>query len=515
VDFFRGTTRIGTDTNAPYSVVLNNVPFGTYVFTALAVDSGGSIAVSNPVIVRVDNPPSVALTAPAENSAFLPGADIPIAASASDSDEVVRKVEFFAGGTLIGTKALAPYQITWRGVAPGHYSLTARATDLVGLVTTSAPVVIAVGSAPTVAIVAPNPGAVVKGGTITVTALASDSDGAVAKVEFFDGGSLVGTATTSSGNSTYSTTLSNLALGSHTLIARATDDQGFSTSSIAVPVIVTSAVAQIYYIHTDHLNTPRMIANQAGTAAWRWDQSESFGDSVPNVDPGSDGIAFDFPLRFPGQYFDKETNLAYNYFRDYNSGTGMYIEPEPLGLRGDINLYRYARNNVLGVIDSDGQAPVIQIPGSSGSVGISASIPVFGPISLGGGTGLTLRRCCSASGGVKCCSAGGQVFNELLWTARFGVGAGISVQPTASGRGTISLIQIGGLPLCSPSVSDTFLGSIDVAVGPFSGRYNGGSGIISGGLSPGGTGASIIINMFERTVAIAQTPTGECCSPKR
>src|SRR5437773_86841 len=64
--------------------------------------------------------------------------------------------------------------------------------------------------------------------------------------------------------------------------------------------------AAVYYIHPDHLNTPRMIANSTGTTVWRWDQGEPFGNDVPNNNPSGAG-AFDFPLRFPGQYFDRET----------------------------------------------------------------------------------------------------------------------------------------------------------------------------------------------------------------
>ena len=360
VDFFRGTTRVGTDTSAPYGVVLNNVPVGTYVFTALAIDSGGSVAISDPVVVRVDSPPSVALTTPTNNSTFVPGADIPVAASASDLDEIVRKVEFFAGDTLIGTQVLAPYQITWSNVPSGRYRLTARATDLAGLVTTSTPVMITVGSAPTVAITSPTPGAIVKGGTITVTAQANDSDGSVVKVEFFDGGSLVGTATASPGGPNYSAPLSNLAVGPHTFTVRATDDQGFSSTSNPVPITVTAAMAQMYFIHTDHLNTPRMIASQSGTTVWQWDQQEPFGNNVPNADPNGDGAAFDFPLRFPGQYSDRETSLAYNLFRHYDRAIGRYIESDPLGQNGDPSLFAYANNNPLTYVDPDGKLSLVQ-----------------------------------------------------------------------------------------------------------------------------------------------------------
>jgi len=44
---------------------------------------------------------------------------------------------------------------------------------------------------------------------------------------------------------------------------------------------------------------------------WQWDQQEGFGDNPADEGAGANGIAFEsfFPLRFPGQYFDKETNL--------------------------------------------------------------------------------------------------------------------------------------------------------------------------------------------------------------
>jgi RHS repeat-associated protein len=73
--------------------------------------------------------------------------------------------------------------------------------------------------------------------------------------------------------------------------------------------------------HVDHLNTPRLVANSTGTAVWRWDQQEPFGVNVPDENPSGLG-AFEFPLRFPGQYADKETNLYYNYFRDYDAVVG-------------------------------------------------------------------------------------------------------------------------------------------------------------------------------------------------
>ena len=58
----------------------------------------------------------------------------------------------------------------------------------------------------------------------------------------------------------------------------------------------------------------------------------------------------------PGQYFDQETNLHYNYFRDYDPTTGRYIESDPIGLRSGPNTYAYVGNNALRWMDPFGLA---------------------------------------------------------------------------------------------------------------------------------------------------------------
>ena len=90
-----------------------------------------------------------------------------------------------------------------------------------------------------------------------------------------------------------------------------------------------------------YLNTPRLIANQLQQVVWRSDNTEPFGDSAPNENPTNLGT-FTFPLRFPGQYYDQETGLSQNYFRDYSPLEGRYIQFDPIGLRGGINGYKYA-----------------------------------------------------------------------------------------------------------------------------------------------------------------------------
>ncbi|SEB18877.1 RHS repeat-associated core domain-containing protein, partial [Marinobacterium iners] len=66
------------------------------------------------------------------------------------------------------------------------------------------------------------------------------------------------------------------------------------------------------------------------------------------VAPGS---ILTFNLRFPGQYFDSETGLHYNYYRDYDPATGRYIESDPIGLAGGLNSYAYVQNNPANWLD--------------------------------------------------------------------------------------------------------------------------------------------------------------------
>ena len=114
----------------------------------------------------------------------------------------------------------------------------------------------------------------------------------------------------------------------------------------------------IYYIHTDQLNTPRVITDSTNTVVWRWD-SDPFGTTAANDDPDLDGVKFTYNLRFPGQYYDQETGLNYNYFRDYDPGTGRYVESDPIGLGGGLNTYAYVGNNPLSYIDPTGLSTAV------------------------------------------------------------------------------------------------------------------------------------------------------------
>jgi RHS repeat-associated protein len=136
---------------------------------------------------------------------------------------------------------------------------------------------------------------------------------------------------------------------------------------------------------------------------WRWDQQEPFGVSVPDENPSGLG-AFEFPMRFPGQYADKETNLHYNYFRDYDPSIGRYIESDPIGLKAGLNTYAYVAGNPFSYFDLDGlkvrlicrpvDGPIVRsvydhcfVHVSCPAEGIDKTLSLFGTFPYVGSTG--------------------------------------------------------------------------------------------------------------------------------
>lgn len=113
----------------------------------------------------------------------------------------------------------------------------------------------------------------------------------------------------------------------------------------------------VFYVHTDHLNAPTKVTRPTDNAViWRWDH-DPYGNGMPNQDPDGNGLQLTMNLRFPGQYYDSETGLLYNWNRYYDPSTGRYIESDPIGLYGgSFSTYSYANNNPVSFTDPTGLA---------------------------------------------------------------------------------------------------------------------------------------------------------------
>lgn len=114
------------------------------------------------------------------------------------------------------------------------------------------------------------------------------------------------------------------------------------------PLFQRTQTNQIYYYQNDHLGTPQQMLASNGAVVWQANYM-AFGEADILIHTVENN------LRFPGQYFDGETKLHYNYFRDYDPAIGRYIQSDPIGLGGGINNYGYAAQNALIYIDPDGR----------------------------------------------------------------------------------------------------------------------------------------------------------------
>lgn len=112
----------------------------------------------------------------------------------------------------------------------------------------------------------------------------------------------------------------------------------------------------VYYVETDELGSPRQVILPGATTAndtiaWSWDYfaaNSAFGENAQNR------VSASMYLRFPGQHYDNETGLHYNYFRDYEPGTGRYTEPDKVLDTVPRGLFPYTSSNPLTRYDSFG-----------------------------------------------------------------------------------------------------------------------------------------------------------------
>lgn len=121
------------------------------------------------------------------------------------------------------------------------------------------------------------------------------------------------------------------------------------TALFAATIYLVSpfAHAATYYFHNDHLGTPQALSDASQNIVWRGEY-QPFGGVTEAVN------SVEQNLRFPGQYYDQESGVHYNYFRDYDPSLGRYVQSDPIGLRGGLNTYAYVGGNPLSNLDRFG-----------------------------------------------------------------------------------------------------------------------------------------------------------------
>ena len=259
---------LNLSTNGAFTYTPTTGFSGSDSFTYRASDGSGNSATASvgiTVAAAVNQPPTVQLTSPADGASYLPPATIFVTASASDSDGTISKVELYNSATLIATLTASPYSVTFTGVPLGSYTVTAKAYDNAGAVTTSAPVTVLVTTnvhvPPVVSLTSPPNGSLYTApASILLSATASDTNGTISKVEFYNGPTLLATSTASP----YTYAWNAVTSGTYALTARAYDNQGAATTSGTITVTVT-APATVLYTTTFSQNTLAPWSTVLGT----------------------------------------------------------------------------------------------------------------------------------------------------------------------------------------------------------------------------------------------------------
>ncbi len=236
VEFFVNGGSIGIASSSPYSANASNLSSANYTLAAVATDNLGAKA-TNSISVIVNSPPSVTVTNPANGTVFLYApTNIIVGASASDTDGTISQVQFFLDNVAAGIDTTSPYSFTNNNVAAGNHTLAAVATDNRGAKNTNS-ISIVVNSPPVTSITNIVSGSVFAAGTsIQLKAVATDTDGTITQVQFFNGATLLGTVT----GSPYNLTLANVTNGNYAFTTQATDNRGAITTSPTINAVVTT-----------------------------------------------------------------------------------------------------------------------------------------------------------------------------------------------------------------------------------------------------------------------------------
>jgi hypothetical protein len=228
-------------------------------------------------------PPAVSITSPVNNQQFAAGASVEFAANASDSDGSISQVEFFNGTVRLAVDTSAPYSTSIASLPAGTYNLRTVARDNTSTsnntATSSVTVtVLSPTSPPPTANILPvvtiqtPPATAFAPANFTLMASASDQDGSISRVEFFQGSTLVGSDNTAP----YSFAVADYPVGTYSFSAKAYDNTGTTAQSRNVQVIVTSAATNPPPVNGTEPVWPAGATMKKGFDTYWWSRNCAF-----------------------------------------------------------------------------------------------------------------------------------------------------------------------------------------------------------------------------------------------
>lgn len=205
----------------------------------------------------------------------------------------------------------------------------------------------------------------------------------------------------------------------------------------------------LYYVHNDHLGRPEVLTNSSKSVVWQAKYS-TFG--IRGYIKSNSGL--DFQVGLPGQYFDKNVNMWYNwnrYYDGFSPSSGRYMQSDPIGLAGGLNTYLYAGGDPVNFVDPNGLW--------------SISVEAYGGI----GGGITFGK--------------HNLTGQWFVGGRLGIGLGLGANLNILNNGPMDRDLLNhpyaDEASCSPKASGNLVGTninLGANWGPYEGSYGGGGG---------------------------------------